>query len=474
LDELNLSNNKPHSSRFSKNVHVYSHLDADGLCAASIMAYTLKRANIGFQITIIRQLEISHIESIKKEIELYNHFIILTDFGTGQLEILKKNLKINDYLIIDHHKPEKPDEVAAINHINPYYHGISGSSEISGAGTCYFFAKVMDQENIDLSWIGIVGALGDLQNKGEKGAFTGVNEIILKDAVENGRIRTELNLAVSRNRPISNAIAYTLPEFVPGISNDEAFTQAFLESHDIRTTNELNEPRTLMDLTDNEVKSLSKELLKYALIEHDVPMSFSHKLITTFYILTDYNNNKQLSDAREMSSLLNSCGRNDNPSLGISLLMGEKGALETALRKNVEYRKKIHQAHREAREHIRDLSHIKVMYGGEKTDEKIIGTIASMVLHSDLGIEKPVIAYADSDSDTFKISARAQLSLTKKGLDLGVVMRTICKDLLIENPAGGHPPAAGAKIPRSKLKEFLELVNKLVEKQLKMGSEKKV
>ena len=55
--------------------------------------------------------------------------------------------------------------------------------------------------------------------------------------------------------------------------------------------------------------------------------------------------------------------------------------------------------------------------------------------------------------------------MINEGLDLAQIIREVCSDMAIENPGGGHPPAAGAKIPSARLKEFLDLVDKAVKNQ---------
>ncbi len=58
-----------------------------------ILTRTLQRAKIGFQITILRQLENDYIIEIQKEIAAFNHFIIFSDFGTGQLDLLLEKFR---------------------------------------------------------------------------------------------------------------------------------------------------------------------------------------------------------------------------------------------------------------------------------------------------------------------------------------------------------------------------------------------
>ena len=68
--------------KMASTVHIYTHIDADGLSAGAILGKALYRANIPFQITVLRQLEREEIQKIAK-IES-NIFIIYSDFGRGQ------------------------------------------------------------------------------------------------------------------------------------------------------------------------------------------------------------------------------------------------------------------------------------------------------------------------------------------------------------------------------------------------------
>lgn len=457
---------------FKKSVHIYSHLDSDGISAATILARTLERAQIGFQITILNQLETQYIDEILNEVTAYNRFIIFADFGSGQTHLLEKNLKPEDFLILDHHTPVKTTSPPVDNHVNPYFFGIDGSFQISGAGMCYLFAKTMDPKNIDLAYIAIIGALGDAQNQNyEKGEFQSPNREILNDAIQAGKIEVITDIAISRARPLTQAVAFTLPIPVPGLTNNEAQVKAFLESNNIRTVNDLNEPRFLIDLTPLEKKSLSKAIIQCALVQNKMDPSFAAKMVTNYYIIKEQESRSSVADAREMSSLLNACGRSGHPSLGIAILLKQPGAIEEAFKETKEHRKNIALAMQWAEEHLVQKENLISVYGGEVIDEKIIGTIASMLLHSGKKISKPIIAYAEADNDSFKVSARAPSSLVDAGLDLGVIMRKVSTQLGIENPAGGHPPAAGAKIPQAKLGDFLTLVDTAIKEMLEKKKE---
>ena len=444
---------------FKKSVHIYSHLDSDGLTSAAILAYALKRADISFQLSVLPQLETKYIEEIKQEIISYNKFIIFSDFGTGQLEFLKKVLGSDNYLILDHHQPENLKEEADIFHVNPYYYEISGESEISAAGVCYLFAKALDPKNIDLSSLAIIGALGDMQNKGEKGNFIGVNKTILDDAIKIGKISVERDLAISRHQPLYIALAYSLPEILPTISGNEENAKLFLNSLQIKMKDEWNEKRTLLNLSINERKTLMKALISEGYERNNKSTEFAGKLITNYYNLSNFD---PVSDAKEMSKLLNACGRLGFSSLGITSLMGDKESLLIAIEKNKIFKREISIAIRLAEENIRYYKNINTFYHNE-INEKIIGTICSILVHSKEELkEKPLLAFADSDEHSLKVSARADSELVKKGLNLGKILREVCQKMEITNPAGGHPPAAGAKIKSMNLKTFIEEVDKAV------------
>ncbi|MCK5345179.1 MAG: DHH family phosphoesterase, partial [Candidatus Heimdallarchaeota archaeon] len=353
----------------------------------------------------------------------------------------------------------------AINHINPYYYDIRGEDEISAAGVVYLFAKTFAPKNVDSSHLAIIGALGDMQNSGKQRTFHGVNAIILQEAIGIGKISTELNVAISRSSPIDVSLCNTLSEKIPGISGELNHVQEFLRRVQIPFMDDLGTPRTLENLSTMEIRALNSALIRFAIVECGWKSERAKKNYTTFYLLKEFDQNNKVSNGREMSRLLNSCGRMGHPSLGIALLLGDKQALAEALILLKDFKHSIRKAVQSAKPNIRELDHIYTVYESS-VDERIIGTICSILLHSELSPTKPLFAFSDSDNHQLKISARADSSLVAKGLDLGQVLRQICTEMGISEPGGGHPPAAGAKIPANRLKTFIDRANELVKEQL--------
>jgi single-stranded-DNA-specific exonuclease len=132
-------------------IQIVSHLDCDGIAAASIIASVIIQMNKDFQMTFIKRIKSEIIEILKKrEPEL----VIFTDIGSGYLDLLKEI--DSDMIILDHHELEGSVSERMI-HINPEEVGL----KFSGAGTAYMLAKEILQNN-SLAPLAIVGTIGDV------------------------------------------------------------------------------------------------------------------------------------------------------------------------------------------------------------------------------------------------------------------------------------------------------------------------
>ncbi|MCX8169805.1 MAG: DHH family phosphoesterase, partial [Candidatus Methanomethyliaceae archaeon] len=196
-------------------VLILSHLDADGLTAGSIIFKSLMDIGLSTCIKIIKQLDESVINSLPSNRE----YIFFVDMGSGQKPLIStiNNKKV---FIVDHHQPELQE---LESEINPHYFGIDGSMEISASGVAYFLAKEISKKNVRLSQLAIVGALGDMQDRGERGNFIGLNSIIAKEAEDAKILRTKLGLRLygSESRPLIQSLANTMDPYLPGLTGDE-------------------------------------------------------------------------------------------------------------------------------------------------------------------------------------------------------------------------------------------------------------
>lgn len=445
-------------------IHVASHLDADGLAAAGIIGKALLRLEASFRIRIQHWID----EEIMKELASEKpDLIIFTDLGSGYLDILAERLKNQRLLILDHHQPIGEASSTCL-HVNPHLYEIDGSKDLSGAGVTYFVAKALDETNIDLACVALVGALGDLQDKYAQRSLGGANQKIVEDAVNAGYLKVEKDLIFfgRETRQIHKALAYTTNPFIPGISGEEDKSLAFLVSLGI-APKKGEKWRALRDLTEEEKKKLCSALADY-LLSKGLSSSTSD-LIGHVYTLIREEPWTPTRDAREFAVLLNATGRMDKPGLGVSICMGDRtSALEEANKVLEEYRRTITKYLNwltQDPKHIEELSNIYVVHGENYIDEKVIGTISSILSTTLPKLEKPIIAYATVPrEDTVKLSARTVDVMTRKGLNLGEILRVAAEKCL--GQGGGHDIAAGAQVPLENLETFIKLVNKLVKEEL--------
>ena len=470
-------------------VSIYTHLDADGLSCGAILGKALYNENIPFQITVLKQLELNEVKKIKKKVDQFHNFLIFSDFGSGQYLELVKYLKFNDstlhFIILDHHLPQKvtdkSDELLRQIyeetrpwHINPYFYEIDGSTEVSGAGICYYFAKTLNHKNKNLASIALVGAIGDIQNKGRNGSFYGLNSLILNQAKELEEVEIISDLNFSSIKPLNEAIAYSSNIKLAGVSGNPNKMLKFLLKLGIIMEKSDGQIKTLNDLTQEEKRKLTSALIEYATLKLDIePSDIYSNLIINRYILTNEIVGSELHDISEFSNLLNSCGRTNNASLGIAIAMGDRRiAYQKAKDNLIEYKKSIMKSLRWLSENniIQEKEYIQFFDGEDVINEMIVGTIASMLIYDEAsGIDKskPLFGYARREEEkVYKVSGRAHQSIVDKGLNLSEVIRETLEISNLEVLGGGHPPAAGTKVPFDKIEIFLENCNIVVKKQL--------
>ena len=446
-------------------IHVFSHLDADGIAAAGIIGKALFRLDARFRIRITQWIDekiVGEIISDKPDL------VIFTDFGSGYLDVLNENVPNFNIVILDHHQVSGK-ETANIMHVNPHLFGIDGAKDISGSGVAYFVAKAIDNINVDLSPIAVVGALGDLQDKYDQRKLGGLNEKIVEDALSADLLTVEKDLVFfgRETRPIHRALALTTNPFIPGISGEEDKSLAFLASLDIKPKHD-DKWRALRDLSEEERKRLCSALADY-LLSKGLRYEISD-LIGHIYTLNREEDWTPLRDAREFAVLLNATGRMNRPSLGVSICMGDRTtALEEAEKVLNEYRRTINKYLgwvMEKPERMKELENIYVVCGEDFIDDKIIGAVSTILSTSLPNPEKPLIAYAEvKEEGLAKISARTIDTVTYKGVNLGEIMQVAAEKC--QGNGGGHNVAAGAQVPLDKIEDFLKIVNDLVGKQLK-------
>jgi RecJ-like exonuclease len=419
---------------------------------------------MSFKVSFEKRLDVQVLKNIAAE---HPNLVAITDFGSGYLNLINDILRDMEVIILDHHTVigEAKDNIF---HQNPLIYKIDGSREIAAAGVCYFFAKMVDFENIDSASIAIVGALGDQQNKGDKGSLIGANTIIQKEAEESGQLKREIGLTFYgyETRPLAKAISYTTNPFIPGLSGREDNCVAFLTHLGIRL--KLNgRLRSISDLDEDEQRKIYSALSSHMLSQGNSTKSI-HELIGWIYKLPKEPKSTSLRDGKEYSSLLNACARMRKPSIGFGIILGDRSnALREAEDTVEEYRKVIgsYLEWVQKGEKIREMETIYVLNAGQDIDENIIGVVAGIILaQGTLKRSKPIISFAFSEDGTVKFSARGTDEILINKLHLGKVMQEAAESF--NGGGGGHDIAAGAYIPQGFENEFIQKVNDIVKRRV--------
>jgi single-stranded DNA-specific DHH superfamily exonuclease len=173
---LELKQTKP------REIIVVHHDDADGLCSGAIMKTALEREGYKVKAFCLEKVYPEVIESLHKGT---NQVIFYVDIGSAHADLISEcNSSRNLTIILDHHDP-KPSIDPKVHDLNLEHHGFRGETDFSGATCNYLFAKALNEQNVDLSYLALVGS------REIPGDLTGLNRVVLDEAIKNGVVQVE-------------------------------------------------------------------------------------------------------------------------------------------------------------------------------------------------------------------------------------------------------------------------------------------
>ncbi|KKM06552.1 hypothetical protein LCGC14_1742820, partial [marine sediment metagenome] len=300
------------------------------------------------------------------------------------------------------------------------------------------------------------------------------NLLILEDAQRDELIEVKNDLNFSSIKPLNEAIAYSNDIYLPGLTKDINRSLIFLRTLGILIENSEGNIKSLSDLNREEKQKITSAIIEYASIKLDIdPSKIVEKLIINRYLLKNEVINSKLHDASEFSNLLNACGRTNSASLGIAIAMGDR---KRSYQKSQEilknYKKSLFKSLSWIHDNqkIQQKEYIQYFFGEEIIPENIIGTVSSMLIFEnskEVDLSKPIFGLAKrEDEDIYKVSGRAHEKIVNKGINLSKAIRDACELSGLDVLGGGHPPAAGTKIPLDKAELFLENCNIAIQRQL--------
>ena len=442
----------------TKQIHVVSHIDADGLTAGSIAYKTLERLNKDFSIEFVKQLDEEVIKNIKdKNYEL----VWFTDLGSS----ISTNYSDINMIITDHH--ESPENSNKSFHLNPHLFDLDGGYSISGAGTTYLVSKAIDKENMDLSALAIVGACGDIQDR-KYGKLMGLNRNILTDGKKLEVVNSKIDIRYfgRETRPVYKLLQYANDPVIPGITGRESSCIAFLQDLGIKLKDGDNWRRWI-DLTKDE-RGLIISSIAQTLLVKGFGYKITKKIIGEVYILENEVEGTEVHDAKEFATLLNSTARYDKYDIGLRVCLGDRDKyLQKAKNLLLGHRANLVEGLQFAREEgIVKREYLQYFHAGNGIRDTIVGIVTNMLINSEeVNSNIPLIGFALKDDGQVKASARGTEELVEKGLNLSTAMKKAASCL--NGVGGGHNIAAGATIPKGKEEEFLDILEKEIKKQLK-------
>jgi RecJ-like exonuclease len=425
-----------------KPIRIISHLDADGLTSASIILKTLINEKKKFVLSIVKQLN----ENILKMLSLENYPVIFfTDLGSGYIKLINTYLKDKKIFIFDHHIPDEIGDYNNIIHINP--HLLKNSSEISGAGIVYLFAKNLNNKNKELAHLAVIGSIGDFQD------FELLNKEILDDAITENKIevRRGLKMFGTQTKPLHKVLQFSTDPFIPGITGSEDCAINFLLDLGIEIEQN-GKFKKLSNLTEDELKRLTTGIILKRLGSEKNPSD----IFTDIYLLKDEEDESFTKDAREFSTLLNCCGRLNKPSVGIGVCLGNKILKERANELMSEYKleliKGLNWFYNNKDKMIKGNKFI-IINAEDNIKDTLIGTVTSIISKSNIYQDKTIlISMAYSLDNNIKVSMRI-CNGNEGNIDLREILKEITKDRW---ETGGHKSACGCLFPLEKEKEFID------------------
>ena len=187
IDALNDAIARLRSESQERDLILVHHNDSDGISSAVTLEVALSRDGFDVQRIPLERVHPPIIERIHNRAA--SKPVIYTDLGGRAAPVIcAANGDRSFTLILDHH-PAEPSVSDRVLCLSTEFFGLSGEKEISAATGATIFAQAMSPKNADLSYLGVIGALGDAHDR--EGRLVGENREAMLDAVARGDMEYE-------------------------------------------------------------------------------------------------------------------------------------------------------------------------------------------------------------------------------------------------------------------------------------------
>jgi single-stranded-DNA-specific exonuclease len=451
-------------------VLVVHHIDADGVTSGAIAATALERAGVAYRTLAVKSMDQLHQDLIHQTLANKDSPEGSASLASGESALWFCDLGSTAYmqfpaaqrLVCDHHQLVRDGSEESFPHVNPLLDGLSGE-ELSGAGCAYLVAAALDERNLDLLPLALVGASADLQDR-KTGAFHGANAVLLQQGVAAGLLeaRTDLAFFGPQTRPLRKFLALAEPA-VPTATGSQRTAEAFLLSLGIPLQDDAGE-RTWARLTPEEQRAV-----RTALVERLVATGLADRAERLWRTVVTVRRESPgpSRELQECGTLLNGTARYGRPEIGLAVARGDRGAAYSeALSLLLDHRKHLSSAiDAMARRGVTELTGVQHVHLEDSVLDTVVGIVCGMALDG-LGLRRDLalVAFAWTPDGRTKVSSRSPHELQARGIDLALAMREAAA--AFEGQGGGHKGAAGATIPRGCEGPFIAHVDRLVAAQL--------
>lgn len=423
--------------RVADRVRILCHYDADGTAAAAVLVRALLRENHEVHTTLSHVLNQERLERAMGDgVDL----LLVSDMGSAQVDLLEE--VDGPVVVLDHHQPPRDSET--VLQLNPHFYGLQGTRDACGASMSLLLAIAMNEANLDLAGVALVGCIGDRQHIG---GFKGINALLFGRAMEGDILRAEPAPALA-DLPMAEALHYSVGPYFRDLSGRKKAIQDFLSGL------ELDSAAHIRDL-DGPQRERLLSALSLRLVQQEIRPETVQHLVEEKYWYAPYD-----LYVDDLESLVNAASRQGAESLGLALSLGDFAGREEAegLRKK-HWAAVLRGLRKVEEEGAFAKDHIQFFYAEGPT---LAGSVAGVSMRYLLDQEKPTLGLAVTDGTT-KVSARGTDYLIGQGVDLAEALREGAQ--AVGGAGGGHNIASGATIPKGKEERFLEVVDGVVGRQ---------
>ncbi|MEA3143830.1 MAG: single-stranded-DNA-specific exonuclease [Thermoplasmata archaeon] len=415
--------------------------DADGLCAAAVMAQALLRSGHRFTIRASRDKTEASYRALFEEPW---DGLVLLDKGSSHLGVLASLAQPGrPVLVVDHHN--LPAEMpVGVTLLNPRAEGLDGSRDASAATTAAALALALCGEPA-LAWgpIGLAGAVGDWQHMG---GWQGWNLELLERCRAAGHLRA-VPMPPLMGLGLAEALANVQPP-VPGAETPTA-ARALLGSVGV-------DPDREVDELDEEGRTRLVSAIVAAHLAAGSAPPPPDRLVVPVDVSA-----KLGKSLRQVFRVVDACGRGGAAATALAFLMGDPAAAAEAQAMFTAYRAAL-------------LEGIHALRAGGATarggmqvawtrNPDHTGMVAGIGIAHVVDDRLPLVVLARRPDGLVQVSTRGTHAQVAAGLDLGAACHAAAR--AVGSEGGGHPVAAGAVVPEGKVEAFLAALEAALARQ---------